>query len=96
MKTEVFAIYDSKADAYLQPFFTANKATAIRSFSDLVNQPNTQFSNHPGDYVLFHVASWQDDRGIFEPLTANINLGTGVEFQQPDDYAEAARLGELA
>lgn len=84
MKLQVFSIYDSKADAYLQPFFTANKATALRSFSDLVNNPDSQFFRHAGDYVLFHVATWNDENGTFEPQTANINLGTGVEHQTPE------------
>ncbi len=85
MKLEVFSIYDTKADAYLSPFYSHNKATALRSFSDLANDSSTQFSQHAGDYVLFQVATWDDERGRHEPLTANINLGTAIEFQQPTE-----------
>ncbi len=82
MKQEIFSIYDTKADAYLPPFFTQNKHTALRSFSDAVNDLNTDLSKHAGDFVLFQVGSWDDQGGILTPLPANINLGVGIEFQQ--------------
>ncbi len=83
MELQVFAIYDTKAEAYLQPFCTHNKATAIRSFSDLANDPATQFHQHAGDYVLFQIASYDDQTAALKKLTANVNLGTALEFQQP-------------
>jgi len=82
MKLQIFSIYDTKADAYLQPFFTATKATALRSFSDLVNNPDSTFSKHASDYVLFHIASYDDQNGHIEPLSSNLNLGGGLELQQ--------------
>ncbi len=83
MNIAIFSIYDSKADAYLQPFFTANKATAIRSFSDLVNDPNSHFGKHAADFVLFEIGAYDDQRGVLLSHEANINLGVGIEFQQP-------------
>ncbi len=84
MQIQAFAIYDTKADAYLQPFFTNNKHTALRMFGDLVNDPNHQFAKHAGDYVLFQIGSYNDQTGTLEKLSANINLGLALEFQQPD------------
>ncbi len=82
MQLDIFSIYDTKADSYLQPFFTNNKATAIRTFSDLANQSDHQFCRHAGDYVLFQIGTYDDSRGLVTALTANINLGSALEFQQ--------------
>jgi len=79
MKHNIFTIYDSKAHAYLTPFFLHNEDMAIRIFADCINDQSHQFGKHPEDYTLFHIGSWNDDKSKF--LTTNpISVGTGVEF----------------
>lgn len=84
---KVFSIYDSKAEAYMQPFFSQNKGTAIRSFADAAQQEEGQFAKHSADYTLFEVGEWDEDTGTMMPAKANINLGTALEHisTRPDN-----------
>jgi len=89
MKHEIFTIYDSKAQAYLTPFFLHKDGMAMRVFADCVNDKNHQFGKHPEDYTLFRIGSWDDDKAKF--LTNNpIAIGNGVEFIDKE-YTEAQR-----
>lgn len=81
---KIFAVFDTKAEAYLQPFFTPTKGIAIRSFTDCVNNEKHEFSKYPADYVLFELGSFDDSNGLFTPLPAPLNVGVGVEFVKPD------------
>lgn len=60
MKLQIFAVYDSKAEAYLTPFFLHNIALAIRTFTDCVNDPDHPWGKHPEDYTLFHLGTFYD------------------------------------
>lgn len=83
MKQKIFTIYDSKAQAYLTPFFLHQEGMAIRIFTDCVNVSNHQFGKHPEDYTLFQIGSWDDEKSKF--LTNNpVALATGIELVDPN------------
>jgi len=84
MKMEVFSVYDSKTEAYLQPFFAVNRMVAIRMFSDLANDSDHMFGKHPHDFALFKVADFDDASGRIEALEVNQNLGLAHEFKEPE------------
>jgi len=79
MKQKIFSIYDSKADAYLTPFFLHQEAMAIRVFSDCINSETHQFGKHPEDYTLFSIGTWEDQSGKFSTTNPK-SIGNGVEF----------------
>lgn len=66
MKQEIFSVYDSAAQAFLQPFFSPSLGSALRSLTDAVNDPKHEFSKHAGDYTLFKLGSFSDDTGLFD------------------------------
>ena len=68
MKIEIYTVYDNKAEIYKHPMFVLNNAAAIRSFTDIRNNPETDVYKHPEDYSLFHIGSWDDNDG---KLTTN-------------------------
>lgn len=68
MVINVFAIRDSKTEAYLQPFFMEKQAVAIRTLSDCVSDPGHAFGAHPEDYDLFHLGTFSDQDGKFDLL----------------------------
>lgn len=80
MISKIFSVYDSKAEAYMQPFFMAAKGAAIRAFSDLVNDPQHTFGKHPADYTLFELGSYEDCTSEFKIHPTPCSLGVGVEF----------------
>lgn len=89
MKQKIFTIYDSKAKAYLTPFFLHQDGMALRIFTDCVNDPAHQFGKHPEDYTLFNIGSWSDEKAKF--LTNSpIALATGIELKKRgSDFDEA-------
>lgn len=93
MLQSVFAIYDSKAEAYEQPFFRQNSQVAIREFASACNESESKLNRWPGDYTLFHVADFDPWTGRFIPLDAFNNLGTALQYvraQEPLGEPRAA------
>jgi hypothetical protein len=67
MKLQVFSIYDSKIEAYMPPFFLKSIGEAKRVLGDAVLDPKSALSQHPEDYTLFHLGSWDDTDAQFAP-----------------------------
>lgn len=82
MVLRVFAVYDSKTEAYLQPFFMQTKGSAIRAWMDVVNDTSTQFHKHPTDFTLFEIAEYDDQTGKFTNHHTPISHGVAIEFHQ--------------
>lgn len=80
MYLKVFSVYDSKARAFISPFFMANVEVAQRAISDAVADPQHQFGRHASDYVLFEVAGFDDSTGVIEPFTKHVNHGPLSQF----------------
>lgn len=76
----VYSVFDTKANAFLQPFFSVTKGSAIRSFSDAVNDPNHMIAKHREDYVLFYLGTFEDLSGSFKLDPAPVSLGLATEF----------------
>ncbi|WNK13362.1 MAG: nonstructural protein [Microvirus sp.] len=65
---KVFAVYDLKTCAYLQPFFSGHTGGAMRAFGDAVADSSSPFAKHPGDYQLFEIGLWDDNVGELQGL----------------------------
>lgn len=84
MKLKIYAVHDSKAEAYMNPFFLQNDAMAIRGFSDAANS-DSPIAKHPEDYTLFHIGEYSEAKGEIIPSTPR-SLGNAVEFAKPTEY----------
>lgn len=84
MKWQVFAIYDSKARGYNQPFYFQSVEMARRAFFDVVNDKTTMFYKHGTDYTLFHLGEFDDETARFSELEAHFSLGLASQFRQPE------------
>ncbi len=80
MNHRIFVVFDSKAAAYLPPFFMPEAGQAVRVFSDMVNDPTHAFGKHPEDYTLFEIGTFDDREGRLLQLKASITHGVGVAF----------------
>lgn len=85
MLVRIFGIYDSKAEAFLQPFFAKTKSEAIRVVTDAVNHGNDNFSKHPEDFTLFELAVFDDSDGLIVPNEVKQSLGCFIEFKREDN-----------
>lgn len=83
MLCKVFSVYDSKAQAFLQPFFSANGATACRMFERAVNEEGSNFNRYCGDYELFEIGDFDDSSGTLEPAAHRVSLGLASSFVKP-------------
>jgi hypothetical protein len=79
MIINIFAIHDSKAHAFLPPFYFHHTEQAQRTFSDTIHDDTHMFSKHPADYTLFHLGTFDDEGAQIDTITP-ISLGNGLEF----------------
>jgi len=85
MKRAVCAVFDSAVQSYGQPFFVPAVGAALRSFVDEVNRkaPDNNLAFHPEDFVLFHLADFDDETGEFVPTDRGIvSLARGKDVIQ--------------
>lgn len=90
---ELFAVYDSKAEAYLPPFILPKVAQAERVFADCVRSDSHQFSANPADYTLFHLGQFDDAKGQHLLKRAPVSLGNGLEFGEGRQQYQSPELG---
>jgi hypothetical protein len=81
MVLKVFSVYDSKVEAYLQPFYMRSKGEALRAFGEVVNSQDHLFSRHPADYTLFEIGEFDEGKGDFTMHTHKTPLGTALEHK---------------
>lgn len=79
---KMFAIFDKKACIYFQPSYFLNKSLALRSFTELVNDPKTQIYKYPSDFSIWIVGEW------------NEKLGTIIPNKNPEFLEEAINVKE--
>lgn len=79
---EVLSVYDSKAKVFMKPFFNTNLAVGVRLFADVANDPDQPMCRNAEDYTLFHLGSWDDNKGTYEQFATAVNLGLAQYFKR--------------
>lgn len=89
MIIKAFAVYDTKALCYGQPFFSPTSGAAVRMFSDLANDKQSSVNKHPTDYILMEIGIYDDQNGQLssEPQPKNLGLAS--------DYLERPKMGNV-
>ncbi len=80
MKLKVFSVFDSKAEAFIQPFYSQTTGTAVRSFEQALQNEDHEFRKFAADYTLFELGEFDQQTGSFTELPAKINLGLALTF----------------
>lgn len=70
MIQKIFSIRDTKADAFMQPFFAPTKGVAMRQFGAAVNKEGHDLNLYTDDYSLFLIGEFNDSTGSIEPAAA--------------------------
>lgn len=82
MHLHVVALKDLATGAFMQPSFHHHPAHAVRAFTDEVNRAGDQanlLNNHPGDFELWLVATWNDQAGAFENVSERLARAVDVK-----------------
>lgn len=65
MRYKIVCVRDRAADVFGQPIFVASLGVALRSFSDEVNNKESNINKHPDDYDLYELGEFDDNEGLF-------------------------------
>lgn len=84
MIRKVYTIFDSAARIYLPPFHLTAHGEAVRAFKDAANSKSHYIGQHPGDYTLFHIGTYDDSTGRYIMLEAYENLGNALEYVEAE------------
>lgn len=100
MITKMFCIYDSKALNFGVPFFMPSVGAAVRIFSDVANDSQSTIHRHPSDYILFHVADFDDSDASVRAVVPMVQLGIGSDFvfkqSAPADFViDSKKIAEI-
>lgn len=81
----IYAVHDYAAEVYHNPFCAPNDAVARRGFEVVVNNPEHPFGQHPDDYSLFRVGTFDQHTGMCWSENGPENLGNGRTFVKRED-----------
>ncbi len=83
MILKVYTVYDTKAEAYIQPFFSPTKGLALRSFQEALIDEKSNISKYPEDFTLFELGEFDQETAKFNLHNTPQSLGVAVEFLTP-------------
>lgn len=81
MILKMFAIHDSKAEAFLRPFFMNTTGLAIRAMEESMQGGQEPWCKFPTDFTLFEIGFFDDSLGETDMLSTKINLGLLSSFK---------------
>lgn len=80
MKLKAFAIWDQKAECYLQPSFHPTKGLAVRELQNILANGNNPIAKYPSDFTLFEIGEYDNDDAKLYPHPAPVSVGPALEF----------------
>lgn len=79
MKLNVYTIFDTASGAYMRPFFMHSDGQALRSFKDISLDADHAIGQHPEDYSLWRIGTFNDNNAQITPETKEC-LATALEL----------------
>lgn len=94
MLIKIFTVHDSKAEAFIQPFFAQTTGLATRSFEQAANETGHDFNRYAGDYSLFELGTFDQGNAQFNILPTPLNLGLAITYINCDTNAGIRETAE--
>ena len=85
MKQNLYIVYDSKTELYDKPTFAPNNGTMIRSFTDVANNKQHPIGQHPEDYTLFNIGSYDEETGTITQEKTKISVCQAHELIKTEE-----------
>lgn len=74
---QIYALKDNLANVFMQPQLFQNENVALRNFSEIINSTGI-FKNNPGDFELWKLGEFDDQKGIIIPEPEKMATGLSV------------------
>lgn len=92
---KLYALHDSKAGTFNSPFPMLTDALAIRSFQQGCLDPQTVMAQHPLDYSLFRIGTYDDETAIIQSECPPEHLITAIQaIKQVEDEQQRIKLAK--
>lgn len=63
MRLNIFSIHDRASGAFMRPWFARSDQEAMREFDNLAVNAEHPIGQHPKDYTLFRIGTFDDNKG---------------------------------
>ncbi len=80
MKQMIYSVFDSKAEAFMTPFFAPTRGVALRSFQEAASTAGHEFHKHASDYQLFELGAFEDQGAVIEAHASPVPLCPAQEY----------------
>lgn len=77
----IYSVHDSKAKAYLNPFYARTSGEAIRAFQTECKNNQSPFSQYPADFTLYELGEFCENTASLITHANPIHLSNAAEFQ---------------
>ena len=82
MIMKLFAIRDSKTEAFLPPFMMHTIGEAERALVSHCNDAEHNFCKYAEDFNLFELGSWDNSTGVYSLHPAPVSIGLLVQYKR--------------
>jgi len=87
MNVNIYAVYDTKAEAFGAPFTLQADGIAVRSFIQACENPESEFNRYPNDFTLYQIGTY-DDSNAFIATNKPEELITAAQALKKDKSNE--------
>jgi hypothetical protein len=94
MRLNIYTIFDTASGAYLRPFFMRSDGEALRMFENESINAESPVGQHPEDYSLFRIGTYDDNKGELHPEDREC-LATALEVVAASRQVKANNLEKL-
>lgn len=88
MILQIYAVYDEKAKAYLDPVYFGHDGEALRKFSDVVSNDQSPIAKHPGDFTMYKLGKFDSNSGAIIGLQTPEFLAKAIDFVEEAPKAQ--------
>jgi hypothetical protein len=69
---KIYSVRDSKAKAYMRPFFVQSDEVAIRAIKQAMFDPESEFYRFAEDYSVWYIGEFDDKTGEITPAVPEV------------------------
>lgn len=84
MLLKAYSIHDNAVKSYNNPFYMLTHAEACRAFKTEALNPESKICNHPQDFSLYYVGTYDNASATFNQSDGISLMITATEIQQSE------------